>query len=183
MGIGASFQYMSPTGEFRQNVGDAPRQHRGAFGVNLIGPLTHPGWLSMRFEYMFGSYDKSCYTCRRGFNSVSVGPEIWFPYGPVRPYAMGAGGHFHFEGFKDASGGDPDTGAGQWIYGGGVRIPLKSDSGYSLDLGVRRHQVGKVSYLRKAGIQTNADGSVSVDSARGSVSFVLYTIGFQYQFK
>ena len=182
--LGASINPMSPRGEFRQNSN--PYWDRGALGFDLILPLARSGllsWLSLRFDYMFGPYDKGCYGCHRSFRSTSVGPEVWVPYGPVRPYAMGGWGRLHFDSFDDLSGAEVDTGVGEWIYGGGVRIPLKR-SGYSLDLGIRNHRAGTVSYLGKAGIQRNPDGSViSVDAVRSRVPFVMYSLGFQYQFK
>ena len=135
----------------------------------------------MRIDYMFGGYLKGGYGCRCSFNSISFGPELSVPRGPVRPYANGGWGRLHFESFTDATGAKSDTGAFQWIYGGGVRIPVKS-SGYSLDFGVRSHHGGTISYLRRP-IQTNPDGSVTVDSATGRLPFVMYVVGFQYQFK
>ena len=184
--VGASINPMSPRGEFRQNSGDPNWDHRGALGFDLILPLARSGLLSLfslRFDYMFGPYDNDCYGCHRSFRSTSLGPEVWVPYGPVRPYAMGGWGRLHFDSFDDLSGIEVDTGVGEWIYGGGVRIPLKR-SGYSLDLGVRDHRAGTVSYLGKAGIQRNPDGSVvSVDAVRSRVPFVMYSLGLQYQFK
>ena len=176
-----SLNFMSPQGEFRQNVSIRNWYDIGALGFNLIGPLTPSGWLSMRFEYMFGIYEKSCRGCE--FNSVSLGPEVSLPRGPVRPYAMGEWGHLHFTSFNDASGEEADTGVGQWIYGGGVRIPLKTSSGWLLDLGVRKHLGGTVSYVRTPGTRINGDLNAGVDPARTSTPFVLYGVGFQYQFK
>jgi hypothetical protein len=179
--VGLAFQFMSPKGEFRQNIGDQKLQHRGAFGFDLIAPVTRSGFVSIRFDYMFGDYGRSCLTCRRGFRSTSVGPEVVVPRGRVRPYAMGAWGRLHFEGFTDPSGAKADTGVSQWIYGGGVRVPLQSNGGWSLDVGIRNHRSGNVSYL-PAGVQPELDGSVT-ESARSRVPFLMYVIGFQYQFK
>jgi hypothetical protein len=179
--VGVALEYMSPRGEFRQSVGTADWQHQGAIAFDLIAPVTHSGFLSIRFEYMFGHYDKNCYTCQRGFRSTSVGPEVMFPRGRARPYAMGAWGRLHFGGFTDASGAKADTGVGQWIYGGGVRVPLQSNGGWSLDLGIRSHRSGDVSYL-PSGVQPELDGSVT-DSVRSPAPFLMYAIGFQYQFK
>ena len=176
--VGVLFQAMSPRGEFRQNVGAA---NQGAVGFDLIAPVTRSGFLAIRFDFMFGDYSKRCFTCRRTFRSTSVGPEVVVPRGRVRPYAMGAWGRLHFEGFTDASGAKADTGVGQWIYGGGVRVPLQSNGGWSFDLGVRSHRSGNVSYL-PAGVQPELDGSVS-DSVRSRASLLMYAVGFQYQFK
>jgi len=180
---GLSLQFMSPTGEFRQNIGATNWDHRGGFAFNLIGPLTHSGFLSIRLDCMFGSYDKDCPGCHRLFRSVSVGPEVSVPRGWVRPYVMGEWGYLDFESFKEANGDEADTGAGQWIYGGGVRIQPTPANRWLLDVGARSHNAGTMSYLRGAGVQTDSDGILTGDSGRSRTTFVTFAVGLQYHFK
>jgi opacity protein-like surface antigen len=106
------------------------------------------------------------------------------PRGPVRPYATAGLGRLSFTSFEYPDGTEADTGAGYWMYGGGVKIPFGRK--LSLELAGRHYDAGALSYHHPN--QRNPDGSVPSDTSiagvpvRSDVAFVMYSVGFQYRF-
>ncbi|HET9218071.1 MAG TPA: outer membrane beta-barrel protein [Terriglobia bacterium] len=180
--VGVNYQQLVPRGQFRGNTQGAPLAHQSALGVDLIFHLRSA--VNLRLDFFFGQYDN--YTCTylcnggAGFRAGGVAGELVMPRGPVRPYATAGLGRLSFNSFEYPDGTKADTGAGYWMYGGGVKIPLGQK--WSVDLAGRYYDAGPVSYHYPT--LRNPDGSVASATAtvRSDIAFVMYMVGFQYRF-
>jgi hypothetical protein len=177
--IGVNYQQLVPRGEFRENTRGAPLLYQGALGVDLIFHLRSA--VNLRLDYLFGMYDKSPGNGWGGvsysFRAGGVAGELVLPRGPVRPYVTAGLGRVSLSSFVDPDGTKADTGAGYWMYGGGVK--LLSKTGWSWDLAARYHNTGPVSYQHAI---RYPDGSVAVATTRNDTAFVMYMVGLQYRF-
>jgi hypothetical protein len=201
--IAAAPLLSQPRGEFGQNVGDG----FGGGGA-LLYRLDRTGWLSLRFDasgHAYGREEKRVplsellgprvlvdVTTTNSLMSIAFGPELAFPRGPVRPYVNAAiSGLF----FKTSTSVDGSTTENQpvasttnhsdntraWVLGTGLRIPLpRSDSRFSLDLGLRYHYGGVASYLREGSIQDTSDGSIIITPLNTRTPYIAYLIGVRF---
>ena len=193
-----------PTGEFRQNLGNA----FGGMGAVLYH-LDRPGIFSLRFDVSavpYGHEERRLplsptigerilvdVGTTNWMTAISFGPELALPRGPVRPY-LNAG----FSGllFRTSSAIDADTSepigsttnysdsTTAWFWGGGVRIPLAGDNprkAISLDIGMRYYRGGLASYLREGSIQDQPDGSIRIDALQSRTPHLVYTIGVRFR--
>jgi hypothetical protein len=123
---------------------------------------------------------------RIGFGSLGL--QLQFPDGALRPYASASYGLVRFYTQSCVSADDPSiedqcqTNHGDWagagIFGGGFLVPLGTS--FSLNLGARYHYGAKASYLKKGDIVDNPDGTVTLNVRNSKTDLVLWQIGVSF---
>jgi hypothetical protein len=194
-----------PQGEFRRNVGHG----FGADGA-VVYHIDRPGYFSVRFDVsgvQYGSETREAplsptiggrilvdVTTRNSITAFSVGPELAWPRGPLRPYFSTGFSELLFrttssvvgtessEAFASTTNYKDWTAA--WFWAGGVRIPLAGNDprkAISMDLGVRYHHGGIASYLREGSIQDLPGGSISITPLSSRTPHLVYMIGIRFR--
>lgn len=120
---------------------------------------------------------------------LSIGPQLMWPTGAVRPYiTAGLGGQFFFTD-SHIAGSDGDSNAlsttnqhdetGTWVAGGGVYIPLTNRSGVntSLDLGVQFVNGGHAQYLRPGSIEDLPNSQIRITPLESETRMTLVRVG------
>lgn len=202
-GFGLDFMLSEPKEEFRNNVDNG-----FGGGGTLLYRLDRGGWLSARFDGNYLRYGKE--SKRVPFSEtvgsrilvdvhtsnfiagIAAGPEFAVPRGWVRPYVNASISHLFFrtvstvEGIRSsdepiASTTNHSDGTRAWVYGGGLRIPIpRSNSNFTIDVGLRYFRGGEASYLREGSIIDNPDGSITILPLLSRTPFIGYTVGFKY---
>lgn len=118
---------------------------------------------------------------------AGAGPQLLAPAGAVRPYLDASVGVAYFATVTSASGDNSRTFASDtnyddatfaWGAGAGLYIPLRlRRTPVWLDLGARYHGNGRMSYLRKGGIQDLPDGSVAIQPIHSAANLVTVHLG------
>ncbi len=119
---------------------------------------------------------------------MSVGPQLAWPTGPVRPYAnAGVGGLAFFtessvQGTSDftpmASTVNHSSMVGTWDLGGGVYMPLSvSKVKVDVDLGVQYYNGGRARYLSKGSIVDLPDAQISVTPLESATHMTMVRLG------
>lgn len=120
--------------------------------------------------------------------SYSVGPQLMWPSGAVRPYALGTIGGSYFATNTSLEGTNNDDqpfassenfSDNAFSYGGGagVLIPFRTRrTPVSLDIGARYVHNGTARYLKPGSIQDTDTGYI-VTPIEGPANFVVYTLG------
>ncbi len=119
---------------------------------------------------------------------MSIGPQITFPTGRVRPYVnAGLGGQVfytesHVDGVDDnhdfASTTNHSDATSSWVAGGGVYIPLSERRvKVLLDVGVQYINGGEASYLRPGSIVDMPDNQIRITPMRSDTHLMLMRIG------
>lgn len=195
--FGAGLQVMQAVGAFADTVdagigvGFHGRYHLDRQGIlSLRGDLGYQIYGNEEQRIAFPSAPRV--TLEQNTNntilSYSIGPQLMWPTGPVRPYANGFIGGSYFatttslEGTNDDN--DPFASSENFSdntlsYGGGagLLIPFRTRrTPVALDLGARYLHNGTASYLVPGSIRD--DGTTyTVSPIRGPANFVVYTIG------
>ncbi|HET6681415.1 MAG TPA: hypothetical protein VFG84_09475 [Gemmatimonadaceae bacterium] len=197
--LGIDFTISQPVGEFDRFVNEG----YGVDGHYLLR-LDRRGIFGLRAQLgavMYGrESNRACLSttigCRilvdvsttNNILSGGFGPQVQLPSGPVRPYLAATAGFSYFftrssvEGTYDnesfASTTNQDDGTFAWTGSGGVKIPLGSGrQSVMLDLGARYNGNGRVTYLRKGGIQDLPNGDIMIDPIRSKADLVTWHIG------
>lgn len=197
--IGITGAMLVPQGEFDVYVGNGY-----GLGVNVVTSVGGSDAFKLRFEGGFMRYgherEGACLVnCRINVdintsNDIvvfGVGPQLMVPSGPVRPYITGTAGlayfftHSSLEGTNDndsfADTRNFDDLVFAWTGGGGVMIPVRQGAKpISIDLGVRYHGNGEVSYLRKGSIVDHSDGSITINPIRSEANFLSFHLGVAF---
>jgi opacity protein-like surface antigen len=120
---------------------------------------------------------------------VSIGPQLMWPTGAVRPYVTaGVGGQFFFTDSRvDGSDGDSDIlrttnqsdQTAMWVAGGGIYVPLTYSSGVnvSLDLGVQYIGGGRAQYLRPGSIEDLPNSQIRITPLESDTRMTLVRVG------
>jgi hypothetical protein len=202
--MGGSFIISQPKEEFSLNVGNG----YGANGT-VMYHLLRSGLVNLRLDFSGAQYDSEKLTVplsptiggrilvdvttRNSILALSLGPELAKPTGRIRPYVNVAVSRLFFrttssiEGVDDEDGDFADTtnykdGTGAWVCGGGLRFPLgRESSPVTLDLGLRYHRGGEVSYLKEGSIIDRPDGSIAIFPLSSRTPFLVYTFGVQFR--
>ncbi|HKK27801.1 MAG TPA: hypothetical protein VKB18_06945 [Gemmatimonadota bacterium] len=199
--LGAAFDLAVPVGEFQEFVdtgagirgfGMLALDRAGVFGLRLDASYVVYGHQSRRVplsptvplidvevstdnQIMFGS----------------LGPQMTFPIGPVRPFLRGGVGVSYFATTSKARGtsssGDfasttnqddlnlaLEGGGGLWIHLGGGRTPI------DLSLEATYVHNGRARYLRKESIVTNPDGSVTLNPIESATNLMTFNVGLVF---
>jgi hypothetical protein len=197
--IGGGALFAEPKEEFRTNVGNG---WGGGGGVKYH--LDREGWFGLRFDaagFAYGHEEKRVpfsetvggrvlvdVNTTNSLASIAFGPEFELPRGPVRPYLNFAASRLFFwttssvEGIRNNNGEIVSTknhsdGTGAWVYGTGLRIPIKRAPSILLDFGIRYYRGGEASYLREGSIQDNPDGSITLTPLLSRTPFLVYSVG------
>ena len=198
-GAGGTLIVALPTGELADHIdGGVGAAFNGHF--NLVSS----GALRLRLDGGFIQYGHEtrevCFSntvgCRIRLdlhteNNIafgSIGPELAFPSGPVRPYVNAGIGFSYFatssrldgvndeESFADTQ--HLDDGSLAFTSGGGLYIPVSvKNTPVAIDLSARYHRNGTVSYLREGDIHDNPDGTISFTPLRTRADLVTLQLG------
>lgn len=194
--VGGDFAISQPKGEFAQAA--VPTGY--GFDLNGMYKLDPKGWFTLRadggriqygHEQFFLGYFNGIPLDLKTDNRIgfgSLGLQLQFPDGPIRPYASASYGAVYFYtqscvGAEDNSVQEQcNTNHGDWagagIYGGGFLIPFGTS--FSVNLGARYHYGAKATYLKKGDITDNPDGTVSLNVRSSKTDLVLWQIGVSY---
>jgi opacity protein-like surface antigen len=123
----------------------------------------------------------------------SIGPEVVWPAGRVRPYATAGIGGSYFSTSSHLDGVDDDTDIGRTTNfsdatlavtaGGGVYVPIATRrANVVLDFGVRYHRNGTARYLREGDVQDNPDGTIAFTPTRSAADLVTFMVGVSVEF-
>ncbi len=191
-----------PQGQFKSYVGNG----YGVGGHFVFGPASTPGFFihaDLGFVQYGSETKRACLGGGIGClisvdvntsNNIvvgGIGPEFMVPSGWLRPYITGTVGFSYFftkssvEGTNDSS---PfaetkhfDDLVFAWTGGGGFLIPVRqAPSVIAIDLGVRYHGNGKVSYLREGSITSQPDGSIIIHPIRSDANFLSIQLGVTF---
>ena len=194
--VGADFAISQPKGEF------ATAGIPTGYGFDFTGLLNidPKGWIALRADggsvqygheggfigYYSGIPLDLTTDNKIGFGSLGL--QLQFPDGPIRPYASGSYALVRFYTQSCVSAEDNSiqdqchTNHGDWanagVFGGGVLVPIGTS--FSINLGARYHYGAKATYLRKGDITDNPDGSVTLNVRSSKTDLVLWQIGIHY---
>jgi hypothetical protein len=196
---GISFIQSRPIGAFARNVGFG----YGASGAYFLR-LDHEGFLSLRtdagvIDYgheskrvplspTIGGRIQVTVVTSNYIVPVSVGPQVAWPRGFVRPYVnAGVSAQFFFTDSRvDGSDGELDFASTTnqhdwtpaWVAGGGVLVPLAERSvKVLLDAGVQWYGGGHARYLRPGSIQDLPNSQILINPLDSDTHMALVRIG------
>lgn len=197
-GLGMSFLVGNPTGDFSRFVDVG-------YGAEFFGrfPLEPQGLVSLRGDlgFLIYGYESSrvCFDgigCRiqgrlqttNGIFFGGIGPELALPLGWMRPYvnAILGFGYFSTTSSVESLWGyeselvteNLGDGTFSWALGGGVEMNIKGGrTPIDLNLGVRYHENGVVTYLREGDILDHPDGSVTLFPIVSEANLMSFRIG------
>lgn len=205
MEAGAALEYAQPVGDFRQNV----RQGFGGAGHFVVG-LDPQSIVGIRIDAGFINYGNETHyvpfssSVRRiivreetsnNIFMASIGPQITFPVGRVRPYLNAGIGFSYFYTQTSLTTDDDAQQIAQttnysdnsltYTGGAGFNIPLTSgNSPISLDVGVRYNSVASAKYLTKGDIvdDPNSQYGIIITPRESAADFVTYQLGISVRF-
>ena len=119
---------------------------------------------------------------------MSVGPQLAWPSGPIRPYVNAGIGVQAFvtesdvEGIDDrfvvASSTNQSDAALLWVAGGGIYVPIvRGTTRVQLDLGAQYVNGGRARYLAPGSIVDLPGGQVRISSLESTTSLVMVRVG------
>ena len=196
--IGGDFAISQPKGEFA--TAGVPTGY--GFDVTGLLNIDRTGWFALRADgggvqygheggfigYYAGIPLDLNTNNRIGFGSLGL--QLQFPNGPLRPYASASYGLVRFYTNSCVSAEDNsiqeqcNTNHGDWagagIFGGGFLLPIGTS--FRLNFGARYHYGNPATYLKKGDIVDNPDGSVTLNVRSSKTDLVLWQIGIVYAF-
>jgi len=196
-----AFAQSRPTGALRQNIGFGYggtatyllRLDRvGAFSLRADGAFLGYGYESFHapLSTTIGGRIQVKVSTTNYVVPLSIGPQIAWPTGPIRPYAnAGIATQIFYtesgiEGTDDDIGDYPSTvnqsdWTSAWVLGGGVYLPLYSDRAttVAIDLGVQYFTSGHAQYLRPGSIADLPNGQTSINPFESDTHMMLVRIG------
>jgi hypothetical protein len=195
-----AFIQSRPMGGLKDNIGLG----YGANGTYMFR-LDHAGALSLRADVAFVDYGHESMrvplsptiggriqvkvVTSNYIVPLSVGPQLMWPTGHLRPYVTaGLGGQFFFTDSRiDGSDGNSDVlsttnqsdGTGAWVAGGGLYIPVTNKSGVnaSLDLGFQYINGGRAQYLRPGSIEDLPNSQIRITPLESETHLTLIRLG------
>lgn len=119
---------------------------------------------------------------------LSIGPQIMWPKGPIRPYAnAGIGGQFFFtqssvEGTDNATSFANTTNQWDktmtWVGGGGLYIPVyQRGVNVLIDVGAQYVKGGRARYLKPGSIEDLPNSQIRITSMESETHMVLMRLG------
>lgn len=188
-----------PAGQFGDNIGLG----YGGTAAYLLS-LDHAGILSLRTDVGvvdYGSESKRVplsptiggriqvkVSTNNYIVPVSIGPQLTWPHGSVRPYVnAGFGGQFFFtESSVDGADGtstdlsttNQHDATKSWVFGGGVYVPLYSRRvNVMLDAGVQYFTGGHAQYLRPGSIVDLPDAQLQINPLESDTHMMVVRVG------
>lgn len=201
--VNVSFIQSRPQGAFGANVGLG----YGADAVYLLR-LDQAGVFSLRatagaviygdesrqtpFSETVGGRVNVNVTTSNYLIPMSIGPQVAWPTGPVRPYANAGLGGLGFITESSVKGTDDFTSiasttnhsslVGAWVLGGGVYVPLSVGARQvQLDLGVQYFNGGTTRYLAPGSIVDLPDARIAVTPLQSATHTAVMRIGVRVQ--
>jgi len=196
-----AFTQSRPTGELAQNI------HFG-YGASAayVFRLDDAGYLSLRADLGLLRYGRE--SKRVPLSSsiggrievrvatenyvvpVTIGPQLMWPRGFVRPYVhAGIGGQYFWtrsgvEGTDDsydfASTTNQKDGTTSWMAGGGILFPVyEKKTKVSIDLGAQYFGGGHARYLRPGSIQDLPDAQIRITPLESATNMLLARVGLR----
>jgi outer membrane protein with beta-barrel domain len=196
--IGVDFAISQPKGEFATAgiptgygfdvTGLYRIDPQGWFAIRADGGGVQYGHENIRLGFITGRVPISLNTDNR-FGFGSLGIQLQFPDGFIRPYASASYAPVYFYTQSCVSADDNsfedqcNTNHGDWtsagVFGGGFTIPFGKSLG-GLNLGARYHYGGRATYLKKGDITDNPDGTVTLNLHESKTDLVLWQIGVTF---
>jgi hypothetical protein len=196
--LGGDIVLSQPKGEFATNV---PNGY--GFDVTGLLKIDPKGWLNLRADIGGVQYGRERQRVlfpntgrvalnletdnRIGFGSI--GTQLQFPDGWLRPYANAAVALTSFwtesslsgtdDSFEPISTTNHSDWSHAWIFGGGLMIPFGKSLG-SLILGARYHYGARATYLRRGDIIDNPDGTITLNLRNSKTDLVLWQLGASF---
>jgi hypothetical protein len=188
-----------PAGQFGDNIGLG----YGGTAAYLFG-LDKAGILSLRADVGFIDYGSESkrvplsstiggriqvkVSTNNFIVPVSIGPQLTWPRGSVRPYVnAGFGGQFFFtqssvDGANDASTDFSTTNqhdaTKSWVAGGGIYVPLYARKvNVMLDAGVQYFTGGHAQYLRPGSIVDLPNSQIQVNPLESDTHMMVVRVG------
>lgn len=205
MEAGAAFEYAQPVGDFRQNV----RQGFGGAGHFVFG-IDPQAIVGIRVDVGFVNYGNDTHyvplssSVRRiivreetsnNIFAASVGPQLTFPIGRVRPYVNAGIGLAYFYTQTSLDTDDNSVQLAQttnysdnslaYTAGAGFNIPLTSGaSPISLDVGARYNSISSARYLTKGDIMDDPNNQfgIIITPHESAADFIAYQLGVSFRF-
>jgi opacity protein-like surface antigen len=166
--------------------------HAGIFGLRADGSFLQYGNESKRvpLSSTIGGRIQVDVSTTNYIVPFSIGPQIMWPKGSVRPYAnAGIGGQFFFtqskvEGTDNSSSFANTTNQWDktltWVAGGGVYVPVyQRRFNVALDLGAQYINGGRARYLKPGSIQDLPDSQIQITSMQSNTHLVLVRFGLR----
>jgi len=205
MEAGGGFDFAAPAGDFRQNV----RQGFGGGGHFLVG-IDPDAVIGLRVDAGFINYGNETHyipfsaSARRIIvqektsNNIflaSVGPQITFPIGRVRPYVNAGIGFAYFftqtslntddDSYQIARTTNYSDNSLLYTGGAGFNVPLGFAGDYvSLDIGARYNSINSATYLTKGDIVDDPDSQygIIITPRQSAANFIAYHLGVSFRF-
>jgi hypothetical protein len=205
MEAGGGFDFAAPVGDFRANV----RQGFGGAGHFLVG-IDPEAVIAIRVDAGFINYGNDTHyipfsaSARRIIvqektsNNIfvaSVGPQMTFPIGRVRPYVNAGVGFAYFytqtslntddDSYQIAQTTNYSDNSLLYTGGAGFNIPLSFAGDYvSMDLGARYNSINSARYLTKGDIMDdpNSQYGIIVTPRQSAANFIAYHLGVSVRF-
>ena len=197
--LGGNLGLASPSGEFADHVGNG----LGLDGHLLFRPDPR-GLFSLRLDAGYVNYGRESrpvpisptvggritvdLTTNNDIFFVGIGPQLGAPGSRIQPYVNGSVGVAYFvtgsslsgdrdnESFANTT--NYDDGTIAYGAGAGVYVPLRRGrTPIVLDLSVRYHRNGRVSYLTEGGIRDNPDGSITLSPITSDANLLTFQVG------
>jgi hypothetical protein len=188
-----------PAGDFGNNVGLG-------YGANAayLYQLDRAGILSLRADLGFIDYGNESkrvplsptiggriqvkVSTRNYIVPVSIGPQLTWPTGSIRPYVnAGFGGQFFVtqssvDGSNDSYSGLSTTNQHDqthaWVAGGGVYVPIAARRvNVMLDAGVQYFTGGRAQYLRPGSIGDLPDSQIQINALESKTEMLVVRLG------
>lgn len=198
---GITFTQVRPLGGLADNIGFGyggsgnyvfQLDKAGIAGLRLAGSISGYGQEKMRvpLSYTVGGRIQVDVTTTNTIGTLTIGPELMFPEGLIRPYAHGGMGVIWFNTTSSVNGIDNydesfstrnhSDATPTWTVGGGIHIPLaRKQTAVLLDLGVDYFYGGDASYLRKGSIVDLPNGEIQINPLYSETRFLNVSFGLR----
>lgn len=195
------FTQTRPVGDLADNIGFGyggggnfvyRLDQAGIVGLRLGGSMSGYGQEKMRvpLSYSIGGRIQVDVTTTNTIGTLTLGPELMFPTGLIRPYAHAGGGLIWFATTSSVQGIDNydnefstrnySDATPTWTAGGGVHVPIANGrTRVLLDLGVDYFYGGDASYLRKGSIVDLPDGRIEINPLYSETRFLNVSLGLR----
>jgi opacity protein-like surface antigen len=194
-----SFIQSRPMGALQENIGLG-------YGLNgaYLFRLDRAGFWSLRADVGFAEYGSESkrvplsstvggriqvkVSTNNDIVPMSIGPQLTWPRGKVRPYVnAGVGGQLfftesHLDGVDDnedfASTTNQNDFTATWVAGGGIYFPVyEKKTKVSLDVGVQYVAGGRARYLRPGSIVDLSNSQIQINAFESTTHVMLVRLG------
>lgn len=198
---GISFTQVRPQGGLARNIDFGygatgnyvyRLDRAGIVGLRLAGSMSAYGQerFSVPLSYSVGGRVRVDVTTTNSIGTLTIGPELMFPEGFIRPYAHAGMGVIWMATTSSVQGVDSysnefqtrnySDGTPTWAAGGGVYVPISHNrTSILLDLGLDYFYGGDASYLRKGSITDLPNGEIAFTPLYSETKFISVSLGLR----